>query len=80
MTTEAEAKQGDGQVTMTANYTGGNVVVSDGTLVINTPGGDAFNPSTRRATLRLYRVLENTASRVTRVRWDRLVARRSAPA
>ena len=44
-------KQGDGQVTMTANYTGGNVVVSDGTLVISTPGGDTFNPSTKSITV-----------------------------
>ncbi len=44
-------KQGDGQVTMTANYSGGSVVVSDGTLVINSTSGDGFNPSTKSITV-----------------------------
>ena len=44
-------KQGAGQVTMTANYSGGGVVVSGGTLVINSTSGDGFNPSTKSITV-----------------------------
>lgn len=55
-------KQGAGQVTMTAAYSSGNVVVSGGKLLISSAGGDSFNPSTKSITVNSGATFEYGAS------------------